>query len=115
VRGLNGGVRRQVVQDMTVDHHAHIICLQETKLQTVDDFTISETLGSQFVGGYAVLLAVGTRGGVIIACSVQDYTLQDIVVGTYMVSANVTNRADGNTFSVTGVYGPQVDSEKEEF
>jgi hypothetical protein len=32
-----------------------------------------------------------------------------------MVSANVKNMADGNTFNVTGVYGPQVDSEKEEF
>jgi exonuclease III len=70
VRGLNGGARRQVVKDLVSDHRAQIVCLQETKLQTVNDFIISETMGAQFVGGYAVLLAEGLSGGVIIACSV---------------------------------------------
>jgi exonuclease III len=115
VRGLNGGARGQVVWDIVDDHHAKIICLQETKLQVVNDFTIAETLGGQFVGGYAVLPAEGVRGGVIIACSVHKYTIQDTVVGKYMVSANIKNRANGNLFSLTGVYGPQLDSEKEEF
>lgn len=115
VRGLNGGARRQVVRDMASDHHAKIVCLQETKLQAVSDLTISETLGNQFVGGYAVLPAEGTSGGIIIACSVDEFILQDVVVGNYMISANVMNRADGTSFSLTGVYGPQLDAEKEDF
>jgi hypothetical protein len=46
-----------------MDHHARLVCLQETKLQIVNDFIISETLSSQFVGGYDVLPAVGSSGG----------------------------------------------------
>jgi exonuclease III len=46
VRGLNGGARRHVVKDLVSDHRAQIVCLQETKLQTVNDFIISETMGA---------------------------------------------------------------------
>jgi exonuclease III len=70
VSGLNGTVRRQVVRDLVADHRATIVCLQETKLQPVDDRIITETLGPHFVGAYAALPANGVRGGVIIACSV---------------------------------------------
>jgi exonuclease III len=73
VRGLNGAARRQVVRDMVTDHHAQIVCLQETKLEIVNDFIVCKTLGSHFAGGYAFLPAEGTSGGVLIACSVQDY------------------------------------------
>jgi exonuclease III len=115
VRGLNAGARRQVVRDLVADHHAQVVCLQETKLQAVNDFTITETLGSHFVGGYAILPAEGTCGGVILACSVLDYIMEDIRVGKYMVSATVKSRVNGITYSITGVYGPQSDSEEEEF
>lgn len=37
VRGLNGAARRHVVKGFVADHGATIICLQETKLQHVDD------------------------------------------------------------------------------
>jgi len=32
VRGLSGAARRQVVRDLVNDHHATVVCLQETKL-----------------------------------------------------------------------------------
>lgn len=51
VRGLNGVGRRQEVKDMVNDHRATIVCLQETKLDMVNDVLINEILGHQFVGG----------------------------------------------------------------
>jgi hypothetical protein len=53
--------------------------------------------------------------GVIIACSVQDYIMFDTVVGKYMVLVTVKSRANGTSFSFIGVYGPQLDSKKDEF
>jgi mannosylglycoprotein endo-beta-mannosidase len=41
--------------------------------------------------------------------------MQDMIVGKYMVSVNVKHRASDIIFSITGVYGPQLESEKEEF
>ncbi|KAG2571912.1 hypothetical protein PVAP13_7KG120810, partial [Panicum virgatum] len=113
--GLNGAGRRRVVRDLISDHHANVVCLQETKLQEVNDRIIAETLGPQFIGAYAFLPAAGTCGGVIIACSVDAFLLQDVTVDQFTVSANITCRADGRMWSLTGVYGPQDDLGKRQF
>lgn len=75
------------------------------------DQIISETLGQQFVGGYVALPAVGIRGGVIIGCSVDYYLIQDIQIGEFTVSATVKCREHGILWSITGVYGPQLDTD----
>lgn len=69
----------------------------------------------QFVGGYAALLANGVRGGVIIACFVDYYYLQDIHVGEFTVSATIKCRENGMVSGLDGVYGPQMDSDKQRF
>lgn len=115
IRGLNGAVRRQVMHNFISNHRATIVCLQETKLQTVNDQIISKTLGQQFVGAYAVLPAIGVSVGVIIACSVDYYLIQDIQVGEFSVSATVKCRENGLRWTPTGVYGPQHDHDKECF
>lgn len=112
VRGLNAVARRQVVREMVQDHRATIVCLQETKLQLVNDNIIRETLGPQFVGAYAALSAEQTRGGVIIACCLDYFILQDIETTTHTISACIKNKADNSMWSITGVYGPQGDAEK---
>jgi exonuclease III len=48
VRGLNNPARRQVVRDMVNEQQCNIICLQETKIQTMSDAIVSETLGAKF-------------------------------------------------------------------
>lgn len=75
VRGLIAVARRQVVKDMVQDHRVTMVCLQKTKVSTVDDHFIAETLGPQFVGAYAVLPADNTRGGILVACSVDFFLL----------------------------------------
>ena len=67
------------------------------------------------VATYAYLLAQGTRGGVIVACSHDLYTLQSVTTGQYSISAIITSRADNSQWSITGVYGPQEDQEKIQF
>lgn len=112
VRGLNSTARQQVVRDLITTHRCTIACLQETKLAVVDDTIITNTLGQQFVGSYAFLPAQGIRGGVIIACSQDYYTMQSISLGQFSVSATITNRANNATWSLPWVYGPQQDHEK---
>ena len=115
VRGLNSGARRDVVRGLVNDHRCNVVCLQETKLACVDDNVIIQTLGQQFVGSYFYLPAQGTRGGVIVACSHDLYTLQSVTTGQYSISAIITSRADNSQWSITGVYGPQEDQEKIQF
>ncbi|KAM3212345.1 hypothetical protein ACQJBY_065431 [Aegilops geniculata] len=67
VRGLNNPARRQVVRDLVVRNRASIVCLQETKLDSVDKRLILELLGPLFTDAFCFLPADGTRGGIILA------------------------------------------------
>jgi hypothetical protein len=69
VRGLNEVVRRDSVQELVRDTGSTIVCLQETKLATIDDATILRTLGQNFLNNTAVLPANGSRGGILLAAS----------------------------------------------
>jgi len=60
VRGLNAVNRRQ---DMIRDHRVTLVWLQETKLAVMNDNIISETLGTQFVGAYALHYQPQILGG----------------------------------------------------
>lgn len=67
VRGLNNTSRRTMVRDYVQDTKSTIVCLQETKLNHIDDAIVVETLGHPYAENYAFLPAQGTRGGVLIA------------------------------------------------
>jgi exonuclease III len=69
MRRLNNPTRCQVVKDLVFDHRSTLVCLQETKLQVMDSLTVASTLGPDFAQNYAVLRAIGTRRGLILACS----------------------------------------------
>ena len=97
---------------MVRDSHATIVCLQETKLDAVDDAIISATLGPNFTANYAVLPAIGTRGGMILATSDAYFTLSDIHITQATLSGTVTMLSEGITWTITCVYGPQRDQEK---
>jgi hypothetical protein len=48
-RGLNNPARRQVIRDLIADNGCNIACVQETKLQVIDDTIVAATLGQKFV------------------------------------------------------------------
>jgi exonuclease III len=114
-RGLNATARRDAVRDLARDTHTTIICLQETKLQHIDDQIIRYMLGARFSSSYAFLPAISTRGGIIIAVSEDFFTLSSIHTMTNTISTTVTMRSEGVAWSLTCVYGPQGEAEKVAF
>jgi hypothetical protein len=75
VHGLNNTARHQVVRDQISYHKCTIVCLHETKLQAIDDPIVSNTIGQQFLNNYTVLPVDRTRGGVILTCSHDHFTM----------------------------------------
>jgi exonuclease III len=112
VKGLNNPARCQVLKDLIAKNNCSIVCIQESKLQIVDDLIISSTLGQQFLGQYVVLLAEGASGGIILACSHEFYSLSQIVTRRFSVTAYITNKRDNESWSMTAVYGPQGEADK---
>jgi exonuclease III len=100
------------VRDLVADHHCDLICLQETKLQVVDELVITSTLGQDFSQHYAMLLTVGMRGGVLLTCSQCHYTMSQVTIRSYSVTTTINRIVDGATWTVIRVYGPQEDTNK---
>ncbi|WVZ92280.1 hypothetical protein U9M48_038358 [Paspalum notatum var. saurae] len=57
----------------------------------------------------------GVSGGVLLAVSADFYTITNVEITQHTVSVEIQNKADNDTWSLTGVYGPQGDSEKIQF
>jgi exonuclease III len=97
VRGLNNPARRDAVRDLVRDAKASIVCLQETKLQTVDKQLIVDSVGASFADDFAFLPADGMRGGVILAVSSSFFSLSNATTTSNTISATITNREDGSS------------------
>jgi exonuclease III len=104
-----------VLKELVTENSCNIVCIQETKLQQVDDMFISSTLGQKFLGQYAALPAEGTREGIILACSQDLYSISQVNIRQFSVSANITRRLDNVVWSITVVYGLQSEADKLSF
>lgn len=115
VRGLNSASRRASTRNTVLSSGATSVCLQETKISLWTPSLVGETLGSNFAKNYTMLPANGVRGGILLAANEHYFQLQNFHGTTYTVSADVIMRADNTTWTITGVYGPQDNHDKEEF
>lgn len=115
VRGLNNLARRRIVRDLASLHHASVVCIQETKLQLIDRQIVLETFGTAFADSFCFLPAQYTRGGILLAFSVDFFDITSTSGSLNSVSANVVMRASAASWSISAVYGPQTDSEKLSF
>lgn len=58
------------------------------------------------------LPADGTKGGLLLACNENFFSPSDVILGQYSLSATVTMREEGLQWSITVVYGPQLEADK---
>lgn len=115
VRGLNEGARKDAVNKLVKDTRSTIVCLQETKLQLVDQNTVTRTIGAKFANSFAVLPVEQTREGILVAVNEDFFDLSNILLFPHSVIAPISMRADGLQWQITVVYGPQVDAQKLQF
>lgn len=113
VRGLNQKSHRDAVRIIISEYRQEIVCLQETKINRINDRVLLATLGSDF-NQHVALPAQGTRGGVLIAW--RGACCQAITTRVDVFSVSVLFRTSGgHQWWFTGVYGPQGDAQKVEF
>jgi hypothetical protein len=55
-RGLNDGAKRDAIREFFDSLHVNFVCLQETKMEHIDHFIVTQTLGPAF-DGFAYLPA----------------------------------------------------------
>jgi exonuclease III len=90
---------------------ASLVCLQETKLHVIDDTLVKDMLGLDF--DYFALLAVNTRGGILVAWDANCWSVSSPILESHSLSVKVALRSNpGATWWLSNVYGPQGDTAK---
>ena len=110
VRGLNNQTRRNAIFQMVNVVRPSIVCLQETKMELVTTEVVAHCLGNKLESFY-YLLAIGTRGGILLAWDATVVKLSNPHYTTNALTALVMH-IGGLQWWMTGVYGPQHDHEK---
>lgn len=67
VRGLNSTARQDAVRVLVNSAQADVVCLQETKMESIDRHLILSMLGLDFDNNFICLPSVGASGGILIA------------------------------------------------
>lgn len=114
VRGLNDAAHRELVRETVICSKPNIVCLQETKLSSIDAGLAHETLG-QHLDSYLELGAQGTRGGILLAWNKEMISVTNAVNRSFTISAMVRVSSMNASFLLTTCYGPADDSRKDEF
>jgi exonuclease III len=85
VRGLNRKSRCDSVRSVISSTRPDIVCLQETKKETISWRMVMTTLGIDF-DNFLVLPAVGTRSGILMAWKGSVCRVLNSRIDTYSVS-----------------------------
>ena len=101
VRGLNSRAKRDSVKSVVVSLKPAVVCLQETKLDSVSDFNILTILGSGF-SNFVFNPAHGSRGGILVAWRDGSFVSAASVIKNNSVSVQLQS-ADGPLWWFTGV------------
>jgi len=105
VRGLGGFEKRSEVRRFIQDKQPYVVCLQESKLSLVDEFTVKSIRGSSCCG-YSYQASAGASGGLI--------TCWDPLVVEVWCTMNFSNVLivkgkvilTGQDFIIANVYAP---------
>src|SRR5688572_22173891 len=89
VRGLNAAACCLPVHDLMRSTPCQIACLQETKLQSIDS-SLAAFLGAYKLNGFAYKPAIGTKGGILLLWNDTTVQTQNITIGRYSISAEIT-------------------------
>jgi exonuclease III len=110
VRGLNDPAKRSAIREFVEALRVSIVCFQETKMDVLDDFLVRQCLEPSF-DGYVYLVAVETRGGILLAWDSSMVEISRVTFYTHAITGEVHMR-ENTTWWLTMVYGPQSAKEK---
>lgn len=114
MRGLNAPARCLTVRETIAATPCHLICLQETKLQSIDA-TFANLIGGPRLSNFTYQAASGTKGGIMLLWDDRVFDMQDIHTGRFFISATAVVKHSNTRFQLTTVYGPTRHSAKPAF
>ena len=104
VRGLNDLPKRLVVRNLLREWNCNIVCLQETKLASMDRQLVCSVWSCPYVD-WVALDVDQTVGGVLMTWDRRALEKLEVMGGHFSVSVRWQGVRDGFTWACSGVYG----------
>jgi exonuclease III len=111
IQGLNNINKRIRTRNLIRMWKADVICLQETKLEVIDSRMVRSIWGSLYVD-WASLGSNEASGGILVMWDKRVVERMEEAVGTLSLSLKFKNIADQFDWMFTGIYGPNIDTER---
>ena len=105
VRGLNDGSKRLMVRHLLKQWKVDLVCLQETKLQSLSRGLIRSLWGGHHVD-WLFVGSNGASGGILLLWDNRSLQKIDEALGLYTASCKFRSVSSGFEWAFTGVYGP---------
>ena len=114
VRGTNDREKRKVIKALIKGQKVDLVCLQETKMQEMSGMIV-RSLGVGRCLDWKVLNSRGASGGVLVFWDKRVLQLLEAEVGNFSVSCKFKSYEDNLCWIFSGVYGPLLKKEMEDF
>jgi hypothetical protein len=111
VRGLNEGKKRLRVRRLLSQWKVDIVCLQETKLESITPDLVQSLRRCPYVE-WSHVASVGASDGILLMWDRRVVTKVDVCQGNFVVACSFRNVGDGLEWAFAGVYGPNRDSHR---
>ncbi|XP_077252632.1 uncharacterized protein LOC143892044 [Tasmannia lanceolata] len=111
VNGLNQQDKRIQVKELVKKIKPDLICLQETKMESVNRGDL-RGLGVRAEWEFSCVGFNGASGGILVAWNENVWKKQEEWIGKYSLSIALKKEADNSMWLFSGVYGPVLRVEK---
>ncbi|RVW27803.1 hypothetical protein CK203_102622 [Vitis vinifera] len=112
--GINDCAKRKLIKGVVRNQKPDLVCLLETKVKEVSLQLVKSVGVGRFLN-WASVDARGAAGGLLLFWDNRVLEKLEIESGGYSISVRFRNCADGFSWIFSGVYGPVIGSEKEDF
>ena len=101
---MNDLDKRKVIKNFIRTHRVDLVCLQETKVQEINNDMV-RSLGVGHFLNWIALNAEGSAGGILMIWDKRRISMVDSVVGSFLVSCLLRMAEDRFQWAFFGVYG----------
>lgn len=111
VWGLNDLSKRRIISAVIRRQKPHVICLQETKMESVEKAVVDSVGGNKWVD-WDYIGAIGAARGVLVMWDSRTFSLLGTFKGSFSVSCLFKGVEKNITWVFSGIYGPCLDASR---
>ena len=114
VRGINDFEKRKLIKGVVRNQKPDLVCLLETKVKEMSLQMVKSVGVGRFLN-WVLVDARGAAGGLLLFWDNRVLENLEVESGGHSISVQFRNYADGFSWIFSGVYGPVISSENEDF